>query len=445
VSDATAEVTDLLQRMIRNECVNDGTADSGHEVRNVDLIESVLAGSGLPIERYQSPAGRVSLVTRIEGSDPQAPTLMYMAHTDVVPVNLTGWKRDPFAAELVDGVVWGRGAVDMLNMTASMTVAMRRLAKAPAFRPKGTLIFLAVADEEAGGNHGAAYLAEHETDAVRADYVITEAGGFPMPSPAGVRLPVLVAEKAANWSRLRIRGTPGHGSMTLGTDNALVKAAEVVRRIAEYRAPARITDTWRQFIEGMSFPAPIADLLLDPERIMSALDSFPPGMRRWAHACTHNTFAPTVMRAGTKVNIIADDVQLDVDIRSLPGYAIEDTRAMLRDALGDMADQVEIVSMSPESPSESPVDTPLWDALQRVSSGFYQGSKLVPLLMQGTTDARFFRRMGIPAYGFSLFSQKISLEDLAAMGHGDNERIDVDSLTMATGLWEALARDFLAA
>lgn len=444
MDDLAAEATGLLQAMIRNRCVNDGSPESGHEVRNVDLIESYLAGSGLRIERYVSPAGRVNLATRIEGSDPAAPTLMYLAHTDVVPVNANGWKRDPFAAELVEGEVWGRGAVDMLNMTATMAVALRRLATSPGFRPKGTLIYLAVADEEAGGTHGTSYLIENEADAVRANYVITESGGFPMQSAAGIRLPVLVAEKSANWSRLRVRGTPSHGSMPLGTDNALVKAAEVVRRLASYNAPARITDTWRQFIQGMAFPAPIADVLLDPERVFQALNTFPPGMRRWGHACTHNTFSPNVMQAGSKVNIVADDVVLDVDCRALPGYVVDDVRAMLLDALGDMAGQVEIVSISPELPSESPTGTPLWDAIQRTTGAIYPGSQLIPLLMQGTTDARFFRRLGIPAYGFGLFSQRISLEDLTTMAHGNDERVDVDSLTMATTLWEALARDFLA-
>ncbi len=135
-----------------------------------------------------------------------------MGHTDVVPVNADGWSRDPFSGDIDDdGFVWGRGAVDMLNITASQAVSFRNLAKS-GFKPKGTLIYLAVADEEALGTWGAKYLVEHERDAVYADYVLTESGGYQMPTPEGVRLPVLTAEKGTFWSKLRVRGTPGHGS-----------------------------------------------------------------------------------------------------------------------------------------------------------------------------------------------------------------------------------------
>ena len=165
MTDRAAEVTDLLQHLIRNACVNDGTQDSGGEVRSVDLLATYLEGSGAYLERFEPRPGRGSLVARIEGSDPHAPSLLLMGHTDVVPVNPDGWHRDPFAGELVDGVVWGRGAVDMLNQTASMAVAFRKLA-AEGWRPRGTLTYLAVADEEALGTYGASWLTEHEPDAV---------------------------------------------------------------------------------------------------------------------------------------------------------------------------------------------------------------------------------------------------------------------------------------
>ena len=147
-----------------------------------------LGGGGFDVERYEPEPGRASLVARIEGSDPAAPKLMLMGHTDVVPVNPDGWQRDPFGGELVDGEIWGRGAVDMLNLTTSMAVAFKRLAGA-GFRPAGDLVYLAVADEEASGTYGAAHLVNRERDAVECDYVITEAGGFPIPTPTGNKLP----------------------------------------------------------------------------------------------------------------------------------------------------------------------------------------------------------------------------------------------------------------
>ncbi|HZN14904.1 MAG TPA: M20/M25/M40 family metallo-hydrolase [Acidimicrobiales bacterium] len=443
-TDVTDEVTDLLQHLIRNACVNDGSPASGQEVRSVDVLQSYLGQSGLDVDVYEPQPGRSSLVARIEGSDPAAPTVMLMGHTDVVPANPDGWQRDPFGGELVDGEVWGRGAVDMLNLTASMAVATKQLAQ-DGFRPKGTLIYLAVADEEALGDHGAGWLTEHEADAMAADYVITESGGIPMPTASGNKLPVIVGEKGTHWVRLKVKGTPGHASMPLRTDNALVKAAEVVRRIAEYRPETRIHDIWRKFVEGMEFPPELAEPLLDADRLYDLVQDFPMiGLARQAHACTHTTFAPTVMRAGTKTNVIPDLVTLDVDIRTLPGQTGEEIDAMIQDALGDLADSVEVSATSSDLSSASPIDTPLWDALERVTGKLTDHAGLIPFLTVGATDARFFRRKGIPSYGFGLFSSRLTFDDFSSMFHGDDERVDQESLRLSTELWHALAHDVLA-
>ncbi len=183
-----------------------------------------------------------------------------------MPANEDGWQRDPFGAELVDGEIWGRGAVDMLNLTATMAVAFRNLART-GFTPRGTLVYLGVADEENLGTWGADHLLQHEHDAVMADYVVTEAGGFQIPSAGGPRLPVIVGEKGSYWCRISVKGTPGHASQPFRTDNALVTAAEVVRRLAEYRPPTMIHDTWRKFIEGVDFgPEWNAKLTDEPTR-----------------------------------------------------------------------------------------------------------------------------------------------------------------------------------
>ena len=218
------EVVELLQQLIRNACVNDGSDASGNEVVNAELLRTSLEGAGCDLEMYEPLPGRASLVARIEGSDPTAPALCYLAHTDVVPANPDTWSRDPFCGDLVDGEVWGRGAVDMLNITASMALAFQRLARG-GFRPQGSLILAAVADEEALGSHGAGWLSEHAAAAVGADYVITESGGIPIETPGGRRLPIIVGEKGSCWCRLRIRGEAGHASTPLRTDNALVTAA----------------------------------------------------------------------------------------------------------------------------------------------------------------------------------------------------------------------------
>lgn len=438
-----AEVTELLQALIRNACVNDGTDGSGQERRSTDLLANYLEGSGLDLETFEPAPGRSSLVARMDGAAGAGPTVLFMGHTDVVPANPDGWRRDPFGAELVDDEVWGRGAVDMLNLTASMAVAVRRLARS-GFSPKGGLAYLAVADEEALGTHGAAWLTRHEPDAVRADYVITESGGIPIPTESGVKLPVVVGEKGTHWCRLSVRGTPGHASQPLRTDNALVKAAEVVRRLAELRPAAHIHDIWQRFVTAMGFPDELTEALLDPDRIWDTCQGLPAlGLARQIHACTHTTFAPTVIKGGTKTNVIPDRVDLDVDIRTLPGQTGYEVQAMLDEVLRELRDDVEVTVLSEDASSASPLDTPLWDALQRVSGRYHPGAKTVPFLTAGATDARFFRRLGVPSYGFGLFSRNLSFEQFSTMFHGDDERVDTESLRLSTEMWEALARDFV--
>jgi acetylornithine deacetylase/succinyl-diaminopimelate desuccinylase-like protein len=446
--DPTAEVTDLLQHLIRNACVNDGGAASGGEARSVDVLAQHLGGGGLDLHTTEPSPGRGNLVTRIEGSDPTAPTLLLLGHTDVVPANEDRWRHDPYGGELVtndDGIdeVWGRGAVDMLNLTASMAVAVRRLA-ASSFTPRGTLVFAAVADEEALGTYGAAHLVADEPDAVRADYVITEAGGFPLPSPTGTKLPVIVGEKGTHWTTLRVTGTPGHASQPYRTDNALVTAAEVVRRLHEFRPPTVLHDVWRRFLGSMGLPDELTAPLLDEATFDGAIEALPIGMARQFHACTHTTFAPTVVRGGTKTNVIPDTVVLEIDMGTLPGQVGADVQRLLDEAIGDLRDRVEVVASHDDPSTASPVETPLWDALGRAVRPTYPDATLVPFLTVGATDARFFRRAGQTAYGFGLFSQHLSFEDYGLMFHGDDERVDTGSLRLSTELWEHVARELLA-
>jgi acetylornithine deacetylase/succinyl-diaminopimelate desuccinylase-like protein len=424
----------LLQQMIRNRCVNDGTESSGQERRSVDLLRSELEGSGVDYEVYEPTPGRASLVGRIEGSDPAAPSLCWLGHTDVVPANEATWSRDPFAGELVDGEVWGRGAVDMLNLTAAMSVAFDRLARS-GWRPRGTLVLAAVADEEALGSHGAGWLAEHEREHVQCDYLITESGGIPLRVGTDKRLPVLVGEKGSCWCRLRVHGEAGHASQPLRTDNAVVTAAEVVRRLATFRPAAEMHEAWRTFVERMGWPEELTSVLLDPSRIEDLLDGLPDiGLAREAHASTHMTIAPTIVSGGTKINVIPDTVDLDVDIRTLPGQDEASVRALLAEVLGAEDDPA----------TSSPIETPLWSALEKISGAFHPGTPLVPFFSVGATDARFFRRLGTTAYGYGMFSDRLSFEQYTVMFHGDDERVDVDSVEMSTDMFEHLARELLS-
>ena len=446
MSDDTAvehEATELLRTMIRNACVNDGTPASGQEVRNADALEAYFAGSGLSCERYTAEPGRVNLITRIEGSDKKAPTLLLMGHTDVVPANATGWSHDPFSGDLIDGVVWGRGATDMLNITTTMAVATKRLATS-GFRPKGTLIYLGVADEEAGGTYGAKFLVDQHFDAVKADYVITESGGVPIPAPDGIKLPVTVAEKGINWRRLIVKGTPGHGSMPFRTDNALVTAAEVVRRVGTYQPKAKILDEWRRYVTEIGLAPEMTAALTDPDRVLEAAKHLEPlGLARLAHACTHTTFSPNLVHGGSKINVVPDRVAIEVDVRALPGVSPLDVDAMLKEALGDLASRVDIEAPRSQDGSRTPLQSPLVDAMARVTQKLVPGSKIIPRMTGGGTDARYFRWKNIPSYGFALHSRRIPFTEYPLMFHGNDERIDTESLRLSVTMWDALVRDFL--
>jgi acetylornithine deacetylase/succinyl-diaminopimelate desuccinylase-like protein len=447
-SDLTGATVELLQTLIRNECVNDGTAESGHETRNADVLQSYVEGPGVSIERWEPTPGRASFVARLEGRDPSAPSLCLMGHTDVVPVHVEGWHRDPFAGELVrneDGVdeVWGRGAVDMLNLTASMAVAFRDLVDR-GVRPRGDLIYFAVADEEAGSAHGARWVAEHHPDAIRCDYLLTESGGLHDGSAGAPAIGVTVAEKGVAWRRLRVRGAPGHGSMPFRIDNALVKAAAVVQRLAVYRPAPRFHELWPGRVETLPVPDELKAALLDTERIDEALAALPSAAAAaHFHACTHTTFSPNLIDGGVmKTNVIPDSMTIDIDIRTLPGEGTDEVTAHLRAALGDLADDVEIEILLDDPASISRTDTPLWDSLQRAVSVPFPGARLSPQFSVGFTDARVFRELGAISYGAGLFSPTVDAAEFGRRFHGHDERIDVESLGLTVELWQRVLADF---
>ena len=434
---------ELLQSMIRNACVNEGTEESGGEVRNAELLAGYLDGVGLDVELFHAAPGRTTLVAKIEGSDPEAPSLCLNGHTDVVPVNPDGWTHDPFGGELIDGEIWGRGAVDMLNLTSSMAVTMRHLA-ATGFRPKGDLLFMAVADEEAGSKYGARWMADHHADLITTDYCLTESGGLHSGSPEAPTLGIRVGEKGVAWRRLTVRGTPGHGSMPFGSDNALVLAAGVVQRLADYRPSPSFHEFWRGEVMRMRVDDEVKDLLLDERRIGSFLDQLPPQSGRgYLHACTHTTLSPNVAVSQTKTNTIPDHVTIDVDIRTVPGEGPEEVEAHLRAALGDLADRVEVEPLMNDPASVSPVDTPLWDALQRAVNRPFPTATLQPSMTVGFTDARVHRDLGAVSYGAALMSPTVSTADFSSRFHGNDERVDLESLELTTRLWHDVVLDLL--
>ncbi len=430
----TNETVELLQALIRNRCVNDGTAESGFEDRSARLLRDELEGTGVDLQIYEPTPGRSSLVARWPGTDPDAPALCLMGHTDVVPVSPEGWRHDPFGGELIDGEIWGRGAVDMLNLTSSMAVVFRHLVTSGRRYP-GDIIYFAVADEEAGGRHGAEVLIRDEWDVLNCDYVLTEFGGIPLYSPKGMSLLVTTAEKGIGWRRLTVGGSPGHGSTPYGTDNALIKAAEVVRRLSEYQPNPQLDELWGARVGAMGLDDELTSKLLDPGRLAEALAELPPEIARNAHACSHTTFSPNVIHGGVKTNVIPDRVTIEVDIRTLPGEESDDVDAHLRAALGDLADSVQADIIQQDPSTASPIDNRLWDTLVASIGKAYPKAKVVPSIVTGGTDARFFRDRGAVAYGAGLLSPAVDTSEFFRRFHGHDERIDVESLRLTVALW----------
>jgi acetylornithine deacetylase/succinyl-diaminopimelate desuccinylase-like protein len=440
----TGQTVELLQQLIRNQCVNDGTLASGHEVRTTDVLRTYLEGSGVDIEVYEPEGapGRASLVARIEGTDPAAPTLCLMGHTDVVPVTPEHWTRDPFGGELVDGEVWGRGAIDMLNLTASQAVALKALARR-GWRPRGTLVYLACADEEAGGTLGAGHVVKKHWDALGADYLLTENGGTVSTLGGEMSVTVHVGEKGVAWRRLRVKGTPGHGSMPYGADNALVKAAQVITRLADYRPSPYVDDLWATFVKSLDVTPALKEALVDPSRVDECIGNLPPALAKMTWSLTHTTFSPNMCRGGVKTNVIPDVVDIEVDIRTIPGDNEDEVRRHIDKALGDLSEDVMVEKLFSKQASVSPTNTPLWDVLGRVVDGHYPGARLLPKLIVGFTDAPYFREHGAIAYGFGLFSRALTAEAMSGRFHGNDERVDVESLALTTQAWLDTCEQFL--
>lgn len=446
VTDVVAgdEVAELLGALIRNRCVSrfEGISSTGNESVNAAALRAVVEGPGVEVDWHEAIDGRASLVARIVGSDADAPSLALMGHTDVVPADeADGWTRDPFGGELVGGEVWGRGAVDMLNQTAAMALTVRRLAD-EGFRPRGDLVFWAVPDEENGGYQGAKQVIESAHDLVRTDFALTEVGGAVRRTPNGLLVDASVSDKGMGVVHVVLRGRQSHASLPHGADNPVLKAAEAVRRIDEWRPEVRSSDPWRRWVAAQGFDADLAAALADPARIDEALDLLPAGIAPHAHACTRCTAVPTVLQGGEKVNTIPQTVDLVVNLRPALGDSGDAIAQEIRDLLSDLVDEDDILVVHHDA-TASPVETPLWDVLASVADRAHEGATLVPAMLAAWTDASWLRPAGTTTYGFGLLSEKLSPEEYWARFHGVDERIDVESLGLSALGWYEVAKQFL--
>ncbi len=430
-----SEVVDLLVELISNACVNDGTPDSGGEIRSVRTLQRFLGEEGTVVEPHP---GRASVVYRIAGTEPGAPALAMLPHLDVVPASSEGWTHPPFSATRADGMVWGRGAVDMLNLTAAMASVFRRYLHGEADPLPGDLVFAAVADEEAGGALGAEHLVTAHWDLVRCEFLLTEVGAPPFRTTDRVVVPVTVAEKGPAWRRVRAHGATGHASQPYGSRNALLPVARAVARLGDARSPVAITDEWVRFVEGIPLDAGTRAGLVDPDRVDETIDRIAqddPDLARWAHACTHMTVAPTMLHAGEKANVIPDEAEGHVDVRALPGQEHADVDDHFRKVLGPaLRDELEIEPMLEFPATGSAPEGPLWEAIGDAVQRATGGRDLVASMTPVTTDARFFRARGVTAYGVGMFDDSVTFGEMLGMFHGVDERVSERSVELTAAL-----------
>lgn len=436
------EAVDLLVSLIRNRCVNDGSPDSGQEHRSVATLISYFGAEGFVSEPHP---GRQSVIYRVPGSVGGAPRLLLVPHLDVVPADGPGWSRDPFAGDRADGYVWGRGAVDMLNLTAAMAAVFKRYLTGEVPPLPGDLIFAAVADEEAGGEYGAKYLVENHYEKVACEYALTEVAAPTFATALGPVLPVTVSEKGPAWRKISATGSPGHGSQPYGTHNALVPVAEAMARLADEPTPVSISDEWRAFVAGLHLDEELAAALLDPDRIDAAIDRLAIDdlpFARWVHACTHLTVTPTRIDAGVKTNVVPEAAEGYLDIRRTPGQDSETVDDHLRKVLGPaLYEEIEIEPVMEYAANSSEAGGPLWEAIGDAAHDLTGSSALVPAMVPVTTDGRFFRERGAVVYGVGLFDDAAVFGEMLSMFHGDDERVSEVSVDRTTQMIEAtLAR-----
>lgn len=425
------QTTALLRSLIRQACVNDGTPESGQEMRGVAVLEEFLAGSPVVYEVIEPAPGRGSLVARVLGTDPSAPSMALVGHLDVVPVpDAPLWQHDPFGAEVVDGVVWGRGAIDMLGLTAAFAVVARSVAERES-PLAGDLVLAAVADEETGGRFGTGWIAQHRPELIRADYALTENGGVVFDTSDRPGITVTVGEKGGALRTLNVRGRPGHGSVPWRSKNAAAIAAEAVHRIATGPGEPLLLEHWRAFVAASGLGDDLRARLLDAATVGGAIDELGP-LAAYAHALSHMTVAPTVVRAGAKRNMIPGEATVGLDIRLLPGQGSAEVDRYLAATLGELLADIDIVEEFTSTASVSAVDTALYRVIERSVRRHYPGARLVPLIMPGGTDGRHLRQLGAVTYGFGLLSRAWDAATFRAAFHGRDERIDVESLHLTT-------------
>ncbi len=418
VPNAQDEVVDICRDLIRIDSSNYGDGSGPGERKAAEYVAEQLSEVGLEPAVYESAERRTSLVVRFEGEERSRPGLLVHGHLDVVPAQASDWTHDPFAGEIADDCLWGRGAVDMKDMDA-MVLALVRQMRREGRRPPRDVVLCFLADEEAGGRQGAHWMVDHHADEFEGvTESISEVGGFSV-TVGGRRLYAIeTAQKGIQWLRLVAAGRAGHGSM-VNDDNAVTALAEAVARIGRHEWPIRMTPTVQRFLQEIGDELGFEVDVNDPEPALSKLGT----MARIVGATLRNTANPTMLKAGYKHNVVPQTAEAFVDCRFLPGYE-EEMLATIDELIGpDIRREAVIEDIA----YETTFDGGLVDAMVGALLAEDPEARAVPYCLSGGTDQKSFSLLGIRGFGFAPLRLPAEL-DFSGMFHGVDERVPLESL-----------------
>ncbi|MDO5753056.1 M20/M25/M40 family metallo-hydrolase [Arthrobacter sp.] len=422
------EVAGICADLIRFDTSNFADNEGPGERAIAEHTAALISDAGLSAELYESSPGRANVVTRLEGSDSSLPALVVHGHLDVVPAQAADWSMDPFGGEVRDGLIWGRGAVDMKDMDAMILSVMRSMGREKR-KPKRDIVFAFFADEEAGGTYGARWSVDNRPDLFEgATEAISEVGGFSTEINGKRAYLLQTAEKGLAWLRLTAHGRAGHGSH-INTDNAVTRLARAVTRIGDHRWPIEYTDTTRAFLEGVSELTGIEFDESNPDVLLDQLGT----VSRFVGATLQNTSNPTFLNGGYKANVIPGMAEAMIDVRTLPGQH-EHVLEVVRELAGE---GVDISTIHNDVSLETPFAGNLVDAMIDSLHAEDPGSTVLPYTLSGGTDNKSLSRLGITGYGFAPLQLPPEL-DFTGMFHGVDERVPVDSLKFGARVLDRL-------
>lgn len=429
------EATQYLRELLRIDTTN----PPGNETRAMEYVAGILKREGFEPQILESAPNRGNLVARLKGNGGGAPLLL-MAHLDVVPAEADRWTHPPFSGDLSDGYLWGRGALDTKDL-AAMELTLMLLLKREGRVLARDIILMMNGDEEMGGAMGAGWMVKEHPDLIQSEYAINEGGGFALDILGKRFFAVQVAEKGSSRFIMRTRGHPGHASMP-HSDNAVLKLAEAVRKIGAAELPHHITPTVASFFEGVAanvdakFRSDVAGLL-DPKKYSGAMKQLSlDGLAPMVYAMLHNTAVPTILNAGTKINVIPSVAEARCDARILPGQTSDGFLQELRTVLDP---EIEIEFVTSTTGFASDHRTPLFDTISRVLSRHAPNAPALPYMVVGATDARHVRKLGTKVYGFCPMVLPVNEMDRV---HGHDERVSVENLGFGTHVLYDVVTEF---